>query len=172
MNDTTIFLFDFFRAFFTIIDILLFVFIIAMISMSWKYRPNFKMIPEEIEKTYTLGTAILREHWEAIIMKSKIDSLESRKSAVIQADKLVEDVIRRMGFEKESMATKEATSEAGMFELLQSLSSEDFKTVDRVWDAHKLRSKIVHEPDFVPSREEVQTALENYASFLKEVGVI
>ncbi|MEK7547213.1 MAG: hypothetical protein AAB536_03495 [Patescibacteria group bacterium] len=169
-SETTIYLSEFLRTVLIIIDAFLLVFFIFLIIKAWKYKPNFR-IGGEGEKIYTLSTAVLNERWESIVSRSRINSPESLRMAIIDADNFVDDVLKRMGLEGDSMASKEKTG-GSMADRLENLSTDDFKTLNRLWAAHRVRNKIVHEPGFVVSREEAQTTLADYASFLKEVGAI
>ncbi|MDP3948511.1 MAG: hypothetical protein Q8Q17_01025 [bacterium] len=153
-------LYEFFKIIFIILDIILFVFVIFLIVKSWRFRPKFVMSPEG-EKTYTLGTTILKERWESIISRSKINSSESIKASIIDADNLVDDILKRMGLEGESMV-----------ERMEKLSAGDFVTINQLLAAHHVRNRLVHEPGFSVSHEEANKVLQNYGSFLSEIGAI
>ena len=171
MDNNTASLYEFIRTIFIIVDVLLLAFLVFLLVKGWKYRPNFNLGSEE-EKIYTLGTAILSERWESIMDRSKINSPESIKMAIIDADNLVDDLLERMGLGSgDGFASKEKTT-ASMADKLENLSIDDFSTLNRLWAAHRVRNKIVHEPDFAISHEEAQRTLDDYASFLKEVGAI
>ena len=148
------------RTVFIVLNAILLIFVIFLIVKSWKYRPKFVMKPEG-EKTYTLGTAILKERWESIINRSKINSPESIKASIIDADNLVEDLLDRMRIEGESMAEK-----------MEKLSTSDFHTFNQLMAAHHVRNRLVHEPGFSLSHEEANKVLGNYGSFLREIEAI
>lgn len=160
MNDTIVSLYEFFKIIFIVLDIFLFVFVIFLFVKSWRFRVKFVMSSEG-EKTYTLGTAILKERWESIISRSKINSAESINAAIIDADNLVDDILKRMRLEGESMV-----------ERMEKLSVADFKTLNELSAAHSVRNRLVHEPGFSVSHEEANKVLENYDSFLREIGAI
>ena len=160
MTTTIVSLYEFFKTVFIILDIFLFFFVIFLFVKSWRFRPKFIMTPEG-EKTYTLGTAILKERWESIISRSKINSADSIKASIIDADNLVEDLLDRMRIEGESMTEK-----------MEKLSTADFKTLNQLSSAHHVRNRLVHEPGFSLSHEEANKVLENYSSFFKEIGAI
>ncbi len=171
MDNNTTSLYEFLKTIFIILDILLLAFLAFLLVKGWKYRPNFDLGGEE-EKAYTLGNVILAERWESVIGRSKINSPESIKMAIIDADNLVDDLLERMGLGGgDGLASKESAS-ASMADKLENLSIDDFGTLNRLWAAHRVRNKIVHEPDFAISHEEAQRTLDDYASFLKEVGAI
>ncbi len=171
MDNNTASLYEFIRTIFIIVDTLLLAFLVFLLVKGWGYRPNFD-ISEEEEKTYTLGTAILNERWESIVNRSKINSPESIRLAILDADNFVDDLLDRMGLGGgNGFASKEKTS-ASMADKLENISIDDFNTLNRLWAAHRVRNKVVHEPGFTVSHEEAQRTLDDYASFLKEVGAI
>ncbi len=160
MNDTIVSVYEFIKVVFIILDIVLFALVIFLFVKSWRFRPKFVMNLEG-EKTYTLGTTILKERWESIIGRSKINSPESIKASIIDADNLVEDLLDRMRIEGGSMAEK-----------MEKLSTADFHTLNQLSAAHSVRNRLVHEPDFSISHEEANKVLENYGSFFREIGAI
>ncbi len=160
MNETIVPIYEFIRAVFIVLDVILFFFVVFLIVKSWRFRPKFVMTPEG-EKIYTLGTAILKERWESILNRSKINSTESIKASIIDADNLVDDLFKRMGLEGESMA-----------ERMEKLSTADFHAFNQLSAAHHVRNRLVHEPGFSGSHEEANKVLENYGSFLREIGAI
>ncbi len=161
-QQTIVYLYELFKTIFTAANVFLLVFFVFLVIKSVKYRPNFKIAEEEKKEiVYTLGNVVIRERWQSIVNRSRINSPEAMKLAVIDADNLVDELLKRMGLEGEHMADR-----------LENLTTEDFRSLDRIWDAHRLRNRLVHESGFVVSREEAWKAIEDYASFLKEIRVI
>lgn len=159
-NDTLISIYEFIRIVFIVLDIILFLFVIFLFIKAWRFRPKFVMTPEG-DKPYVLGTAISKENWESIVARSKINSAESIKGAIIDADNFVDDMLKRMRIEGETMA-----------ERIERLSTSDFHTFGQLSAAHQIRNRLVHEPEFSISNEEAGKVLENYEAFLKEIGAI
>ena len=160
ISPETIQLYGLIRAIFIILDIFLLAFFIFLIIKAWKFVPNFEKITET-EKIYTLGNVILQERWESIIARSKINTQESIKHAILDADNMVDELLARMGLKGEHMADR-----------LENLSSEDFGSLNRLWAAHRVKNNLIHEPGFVISQEDAQKTIADYGSFLKEIGVI
>lgn len=160
ISPETIKLYEFIRTIFIILDIFFLVFFIFLIIKAWRFIPKFRGIPAS-EKIYTLGNVILQERWDSIIARSKINTQESIKHAILDADNMVDELLERMELKGEHMADR-----------LENLSSEDFGSLNRLLAAHKVRNNLVHEPGFVISQEDAQKAIADYGSFLKEIGVI
>ncbi len=153
-------LYEFFKAIFIFLDIFFLAFFIFIIMKAWRFIPKFRGLPSP-EKVYTLGNVILQERWESIIARSKINTQESIKHAILDADSMVDELLERMGLKGEHMADR-----------LENLSSEDFGSLNRLWAAHRVRNNLIHEPGFVVSQEDAQKTIADYGSFLKEIGVI
>lgn len=101
-----------------------------------------------------------RKKWEVIAKRLEGDAGEY-SLAVIEADSLLERSLGQMGIAGKTMA-----------ERLRTLSIGDLSSLNDVWEVHKLRNKITHEPDFTPKKEETMRALEVYKRALEELGAI
>lgn len=99
--------------------------------------------------------------WEAVLSKAVTGKVESMRLAVIEADALIDTVLKNAGYEGENLAER----------LARVLPSE-VKSVEGVWAAHRLRNDLVHTPGFVLTAEAAKAALDIYEAFLKEVGAI
>ena len=136
------YLYNILRAIFIVVDIVLLCVFIFAVFKGWKFRPKLGVSKPE-EKIVTLGNAALKERWEGIVEKTKSGSLESLRIAIIDADKLADDILRRMGLDGKHIADR-----------LEQLSHDDFFSLERLWRAHRVRNQLVHEPDFRISAEE------------------
>jgi len=83
------------------------------------------------------------------------------KLAVIEADKILDEILKRSGFAGETMADR-----------LKQMTTAQLSNLDQVWGAHKLRNRIVHEPNFEVSRAEVELAVSIYGRAFQEFGLI
>lgn len=149
------------RAFFIALDALLVYLFIYSMAKAWKFRPNHGSDEKPKRVTLTLQSAFIREKWNAILRKTKTASPDSLRIAVIEADALVDQVLRAMGL-----------SGAHMADRIAALDPDELRTLPRLWKAHKLRNEIVHEPHIPPSLEDVQRAVDDFEAFLKEVEAI
>ncbi|HUX36027.1 MAG TPA: hypothetical protein VMV71_03280 [Candidatus Paceibacterota bacterium] len=148
------------RMIFVILDIFFLGFFIFIIIKAWKFVPDFAKISAP-EKIYTLGNVVLQERWESIIGRSNINSMESTRLAILDADNMIDELLNRMGVQGGNIT-----------ERLENLSPDDFSSLSSLWSAHKIRNRIVHEPDFTIAHEDAQKVIADYGSFLKEIGVI
>ena len=162
MNPGLSYLYNILQGVFIVVDIVILCVLVFAIFKGLQFRPIITVSeskPEE--KTLTLRNAVLKERWEEILKKAKSGSLETLQLAIIDADNLVDDILRRMGLEGKHVADR-----------LEQLSPDDFASLGRLWRAHRVRNQLVHEPDFKLSAEEGSRTLSDYEAFLKEAEAI
>lgn len=102
------------------------------------------------------------EMWERI--KSKIDSDNPTewKMAILEADALLDNIFRKIGYDGD-----------GLGDRLKAIEPSDFDNLQNVWDAHKVRNRIAHgDPDLILQREEARGAMDKYKSALEELKYI
>jgi len=149
------------RAVFILLDIGL---VVATAYVLWRLfllRPPLYLNIEPGRRVYTLGQAIIEERWEKAIKKFSTGTPEGMSLALIEADKIVDDVLKSLGLEGQHMADR-----------LGQLSPDELRSFSRVWRAHRLRNQVVHSPDFYLTAQDAERALEDFESFLKEVKAL
>ena len=109
----------------------------------------------------TLPADKISKQWLKI--KDRIDrNTEAEwKLAVIEADKLVDEVLKKMGYPGEDIS-----------ERLKIATPEQIPSLNLLLEAHKLRETVVHDPEFYASELEIKNAIDYYETFLREVQVI
>lgn len=95
--------------------------------------------------------------WNDIIALSK--EIKSRPLSVVHADKLLDDALKGLGYAGETMGERLVSAKNAL------------RHRDEIWNAHKLRNKIVHESAFEPNEKQVKTALNAYHKTFKDLGV-
>ena len=97
--------------------------------------------------------------WKDIKDKINSDNIEDWKEAIIMADSILDDIYSRMGYKMD-----------GLGEKLKNIEPSDFASLQDVWDAYKVRSRIAREgANFKISHEEAKDALAKYEKGLKEL---
>ncbi len=99
--------------------------------------------------------------WKDIMVKINSNNASDWLLAVIQADAMVDDILKRMSLPGETMA-----------ERLQQLDASKLATLQDVWDAHKIRNRVAHAPSTMLRRDELYEAIEKYRRALRELGLI
>jgi len=148
-----------------------FLFLFALIKV-WPLRPRVRLFfrSKDVRKQIEVGKekrkvrikdSELKQRWLSILQKLDPKSHESLSLSVIAADKLVDDALKQIGFVGDTMADR-----------LKQLSSADMKSLEHLWDAHKLRNELVHKPDFKLTSKNAKGALKAYEEFLKELQLL
>jgi len=100
--------------------------------------------------------------WAEIEKKIESENSADWKMAIIEADSIIDDILQRIGYKGENLG-----------ERLKNIEPSDFENLQNVWEAHKVRNRIVHEAErFEIAKEEAKAILEKYKKALKELKYI
>lgn len=99
--------------------------------------------------------------WATIERKLLFGDEPNLKMAVIEADNFLDELLKRMGLPGKDMG-----------ERLRSLDVSKLKSLNLVWEAHKLRNRIVHEAGYRLTTDEAERALKNYRQALEDLQVL
>ena len=104
-----------------------------------------------------LDKVTIRRQW------AKVRRLVGNKEpqfAVIEGDKVFDNALKQLGFKGETMGDRLKSAQPSI------------KNINDVWSAHKLRNRLVHEPDVEISMRDVQTALSSFEKALRQMGAL
>lgn len=110
------------------------------------------------ERPVTARPEEFNEQWQAVLDHLNSVNESEWKLAIIEADKLIDDLLIQRGNKGESMA-----------ERLSLLTKREFKSLDLLWEAHKIRNRIAHKLDFKINRNEALRAISYYGEALKDL---
>jgi hypothetical protein len=99
--------------------------------------------------------------WESIQVHLATESQAEWKLAVIEADKLLDDI-----------TLKEGLFGATLGERLKNADETLFRTLQDAWEAHKIRNRIAHEAGYYLTRRDAQRAIGMYERVFREFKVI
>lgn len=91
---------------------------------------------------------------------ARVKTPEGMMLAIIDADKLLDDALRKRGFKGKTMGERLVSA--------QRVLSDN----DSVWYAHKLRNRLVHEPGVRLKKREAQNALSGFKQGLRDLGAL
>ena len=107
------------------------------------------------------GVRKIEKTWSKT-MKRLDTGLESEyKLAVIEADSMLEDILKRMGYAGETLG-----------ERLTKLTSATLPNIEEIKKTHQIRNNIIHDPDYRLSLDEARKALAVYEQALRELEAI
>jgi hypothetical protein len=96
------------------------------------------------------------DKWGELLLR--VRTPEGMILAVIDADKLLDEALKRRNFKGKTMGERLVSAQ-------RTLSDND-----AVWYAHKLRNRLVHEPDVRLKKNEAQQALAGFKKGLNDLG--
>ena len=134
------------------------------VGWRWMQIPPWPKLHEAtadaFRKHHAAGSRIGKQ-WAKIRERLAQPTEAEWKIAVIEADMLVDDVLRRMEYPGESMG-----------ERLKGITKDQVTALDNIWDAHKVRNRIVHDPDIRILHRDAREAIANFEVFLREANLI
>lgn len=101
----------------------------------------------------------IKETWSEI-EKTQNMGLMGAKLAVIEADKLLDTVLRDMHFPGETMGER------------LKMAGYKYKSINQVWPAHKLRNQLVHDSAFQLSIGQAKRSVRDFEKALKVLGAL
>ncbi len=110
----------------------------------------------------TLDRQTVRESWLKIEEQASFGKPSNYRSAVIDADKLVDFVLRKMYPNEESMAAR--------LKLAKTKFVNHYDIYDGLWFSHKVRNEIVHNVNFELPSVEVRGILDKFRAGLDQLG--
>lgn len=101
-----------------------------------------------------------KAHWEAI--KKRLESQEEKefKIAIIEADEMVGDLVRRMGYQGENLG-----------EIFKNVPEAQVESITKVKKAHETKNRIIHDENFPVNLELAKETLSYFEEFLDEFEV-
>ena len=142
-----------------------FVFLAVMVFLFFKLRKLKRKIKVASIVSFKEEEKLSKDRaikWKDIKNKINSDSIEDLKEAIIMADSILDDIFSRIGYKMD-----------GLGEKLKNIEPSDFESLQEVWDAYKVRSRIAQEgANFEISHEEAKSALAKYEKGLKELKYI
>ena len=146
-----------------ILDALLIGFMAFTILEIWQIQPHVRLsrTGKPKEDHAKKHAPMFSDQWAKVRAKMAGNTPDHSRLAIIEADALTDEFLRYVGYEGEHMADR-----------LSKLSSAHIKSLNAVWNAHRLRNSLVHTPSVSVSLGEAQRALSAYEEFLKEMGGI
>lgn len=99
--------------------------------------------------------------WAEIEKKLLYNDEANLKLAVIEADNFMDEVLKRMSLPGDDMGGR-----------LKNLDASKLSSINSVWEAHKLRNRIVHESGYKVRSDEAKKAIEGFKRALQELQLL
>ncbi|TET84150.1 MAG: hypothetical protein E3J36_02145 [Candidatus Nealsonbacteria bacterium] len=96
--------------------------------------------------------------WAKITARLETGLESEYKLSVIEADSILNDILKRMGFGGETLG-----------ERLEKLTAATLLNLKQIWEAHKIRNNIIHDPDYRLTLDEARRVLDIYEQALRDL---
>lgn len=97
-----------------------------------------------------------RQKWDALKKMLESEKESDWKIMIINADEMLFQLIRKLGYKGENMG-----------EVLANVQPGHLEGIERVKESHEMRNRIVHEEDFKLELEVATDIMEGYETFLE-----
>ncbi|HEY4507450.1 MAG TPA: hypothetical protein VJJ47_01000 [Candidatus Paceibacterota bacterium] len=102
------------------------------------------------------------ERWRHAKVLLTSTSQSDWRQAIIEADIILEEMLRAIGYDGTTIG-----------DMLKNVEPSDFATIEKAWDAHKVRNQIAHRgSDFTVTRQDAQSVLNKYEDVFREFNYI
>ena len=131
--------------------------IFALAKTSWLKR----LLIWDLQEFLTFqpfGIRKIVRTWAKITNRLETGLESEAKLAVIEADSILNDILKRMGYGGEALG-----------ERLEKLTSATLPNLEQVCVVHKIRNNIVHDPDYRLTLDEARSVLDIYEQALRDL---
>ncbi len=127
-----------------------------------KYAPPKNMVADDAVGAGTFTQNPNNKRWTRVLEHVESKSPNDWKIAIIEADSILDDMTKSMGYHGDTLG-----------ERLKAVEVSDFNTLNNAWDAHKVRNQIAHEgSNFQLNERETRRVIALYESVFKEFKYI
>lgn len=149
------------KAIFIFISLVFLGFIIfALVKTSWlKYLIIWDL--EEFLTYRHFGVNKVDREWQKIKKRLETGIEPETKLAIIEADKILDDTLNRMGFGGKTLA-----------ERLEKLTSVSLPNIEEIKESHKIRNNIVHDPTYRLDLEAAKKVISVYEKALTDLQAL
>ena len=139
----------------------------AIAVLVYAYMRLLEIAKAETEKighmpTWSSEKEKKNARWEAVEKYMRSNNPSDWKVAIMEADNMLDEVVKRMGYHGDTLG-----------ERMKNIEASDFPYLDEVWQAHKTRNRIAHTgTDFPISRSTAEDTVNIYYRTFKELGYL
>lgn len=146
------------RIVFIIISALLLIgLIVFLLTSSWLKHLILADTAEFL--TYRpFGVRKIVKIWNKIMARLDTGLESEYKLAVIEADSMLDDILKRMGFAGETLS-----------ERLEKLTAATLPNIEEIKESHRIRNNIIHDPDYRISLDEARRVMGIYEQAFRDL---
>ncbi|MBI4117289.1 MAG: hypothetical protein HY451_01200 [Parcubacteria group bacterium] len=141
--------------------ILIFLFLFLIVLFFLKAKKIKSGVAPERKEGVGVNLEELNQNWQDVLNHLNSANESEWKLAIIEADKLIDDLLIQKGYQGESLA-----------ERLNMVDKKSMKSFELLWEAHKVRNRIAHKLDFKINRSEALKVISYYGEALKDLEIL
>ncbi|MEK7659096.1 MAG: hypothetical protein AAB338_00345 [Patescibacteria group bacterium] len=141
--------------------ILIFIFFFLIVLFLLKAKKLKSGVSPERKEGSEVNLEKLNQNWQDVLNHLNSANESEWKLAIIEADKLIDDLLIQKGYQGESLA-----------ERLSMIDKKSMKSFELLWEAHKIRNRIAHKLDFKINRNEALKVISYYGEALKDLETL
>jgi len=134
--------------------------IFALIKTSWLKRMIIWDLQDFLSFRSLRASKVVKK-WQKIKKRLEGGIESEAKLAVIEADKILDETLKKMGFSEETLGKK-----------LDKLTAASLPNIEEVKQIHKIRNNIIYDPTYRLDFEEAKKALLIYEKALTDLQVL
>lgn len=146
--------------FLAISGILLLIIIFCLLKSHW-IQWAFVRDWTEILTHRPYGAKKITRTWNKILSRLERANEAEYKLAVIEADDMLNNALKRMDYAGQTL-----------IERLQKLTATTLSNIEEIYEAHKVRDQIVHNPDYRLSLDEARKVLDVYGKAFSDLQIL
>lgn len=145
--------------------------VIYYFSVYWRARLKKADLEKQIEDALDKNFDWMKEveanrksedpRWKRIDTLTQSTNANDWRIALIEADAVMDELIKNMGFPGENMG-----------ERMKGMVKSDFPLLDSAWEVHRLRNTLAHETGYQLTKTEMDKAMDTYHRIFKDLGFI
>ena len=112
------------------------------------------------QKDFTVER-VANDNWQKLVDYTDSDNEANWKLAIIEADKILDELVKKMGYDGEDLGSR-----------LRAVEPSDFLSLEDAWEAHRIRNKIAHEAGFTLTKREAKRVLGLFEKVFREFDYI
>jgi len=149
-----------FKIIFIIVSIIFLAMIIYYALNTSYLRHLFIQDLEDASSRKDYGRSKISKKWGMVKKRLEKDNEAEYKLALIEADKILDDILKKMGYGEESLNEK-----------LKHLSSSDVSNLEELLKVNEICQNVVHDPDYRLNKEKAEEIISVFEKSFKELEV-
>jgi hypothetical protein len=101
---------------------------------------------------------VIYKKWNKLMERARLGDERDLRLVIIEADSLIDEILKEHGHSGKDMG-----------ERLKSIHPSEISNLNNLWEAHKIRNRLVHEVGFILSLDESKRLIEIYHKTIEEL---